>query len=104
MLEFVQGNTAPSIQAALTYDDGSGPVDLTSASVKFLMRRPEDRRFTVNAAANIVGNPTLGNVSYSWAPNDLNVAGQYETSWQVTFLGGRIQSNAAPNLISVRRQ
>ncbi len=104
-LTFVQGDTAPSIQATLMLDDGSGPLDLTSATgVKFQMRRPNDRQWTVNAAASIVGDHKNGQVSYSWGPNDLNSWGDYQCQWEVSWTGGRIQTNAVPNLISVRRQ
>ena len=100
----VQGNTAPDITAILNYDDGSGPVDLTDATVKFQMRRTLDRRFTVNADADIIGDPLNGEVSYSWGANDLLVPGAYVTQWEVTFPGGRKQTNAVANLVEVRRQ
>lgn len=102
---FVQGNTKPDITAILhAEDDDTAVVDLTGATVKFQMRRQDDRRFTVNAAASIVGSPTLGAVSYSWAANDLAVAGTYESQWEITFGDGKIQTTSHYNLIEVRRQ
>ena len=100
----VSTNTAPDINAVLPYDDGSGPVDLTSATVKFQMRRTSDKRFTVNAAASVIGSPTNGQVRYSWGPNDLNIPGLYQSQWEVVFPGGRRQTSTPPNLIEVRAQ
>jgi hypothetical protein len=51
-LTFVQGDTAPDITAVIhEEDDETAVVDLTSASVRFQMRKVDDRRYRVNAAA-----------------------------------------------------
>jgi len=97
-----QGDTAPDLKATLSYSDGD-PVDLTGASVRFQMRRPDDRRYTVNGEATIE-DENLGKVSYSWGPNDLAFTGEFQGQWEVTFPDSRVQTSDPPNTITVRRQ
>lgn len=103
-LTFVQGDTAPDITAQIhEEDDPLVAVNLTNASVKFQMRKTDDRRFTVNAGATIT-DAANGLVRYSWGPNDLATPGEYMIQWEVTYLGGRIQTTAPIETITVRRQ
>lgn len=103
-LTFVQGDTAPDITAVLhDVDDVDAPLDLTGATVKFQMRKPDDKRFTIDAAADVL-DELAGEVGYTWSTNDLAVPGDYETQWEVTFADLRKQTNPTPNLITVRRK
>jgi hypothetical protein len=103
-LPFVQGDTGPDIEATLhDLDDSSVVFNLTGATVKFQMRKPDDRRFTVNAMADVIV-ATAGQVSYTWGPNDLATPGTYDVQWEVTFSSGQIQTTAYPTEIIVRRQ
>lgn len=103
-LTFVQGDTAPDITAQIhEEDDPLVPVNLTNCSVKFQMRKSDDKRFTVNAAATIV-DAANGFVRYQWGPNDLGTTGEYVIQWEVTYQGGRIQTTAPVETITVRRQ
>ena len=96
-LTFVQGDTAPDLTSQIhEEDDPTVPVDLTDAAVKFQMRKADDRRFTVNAAASIT-DAINGYVSYSWGPNDLATPGEYVIQWEVTYSGGRIQTTRPAN-------
>ena len=102
---FVQGNTAPDIVAQL-HDELTPTIPLNLAGalgVRFQMRKPDDGRFTVDAAATVT-NPSQGLVSYSWAADDLNIDGEYDVQWQVTFADGKKQTVAKANRILVRRQ
>lgn len=101
-LEFVQGDTAPAITATIALKSDLSPVDLTGASVRFQMRKPDDRRFTVNAVATIV-TAAAGAVRYAWATNDLTVPGEYVVQWEVTYPDTRIQTTSQETVI-VRRQ
>ena len=87
-----RGDTSPAITGTLTYSDGSA-VNLTGASVRFVMRSQAGSSPKVSAAATIV-SPTAGTVSYSWntAGQDTNVAGEYDCEWIVTFSGGAVQT------------
>jgi hypothetical protein len=103
-LTFVQGDTAPAIRSTLhALDDPSTPVDLTGSTVRFQMRKADDRRFTVNNEGDIVDEED-GTVTYLWGPNDLSVAGDYVIQWEVTFPDARIQTTATTETITVRRQ
>jgi hypothetical protein len=102
---FVQGNTAPDIVAQL-HDEkiATKVLNLTTAtSVRFQMRKPDDTIFTVDAEADIT-NASQGLVSYSWAADDLNVDGQYDTQWEVHWGDGKMQTVAKTNRILVRRR
>lgn len=102
---FVQGNTSPAIVAQLVQEsDPTTPINLTGASVRFQMRKPDDIRFTVDKPAEIIGSPANGNVSYLWGANDLANPGEYDAQWEITFGDGRIQTQARPNRILVRRR
>jgi hypothetical protein len=104
-LTFVQGDTAPDITAIIHEEDApTSIIDLTGCSVKFQMRRQDDRRYQVNAAASIVGDPASGAVSYSWGANDLSIPGTFYVQWEVTYPGGRIQTTSPEVTITVRRQ
>ena len=103
-LTFVQGDTAPDITAIIhEEDDPTSVIDLTDATVRFQMRRADDRRYQVNAAAEVL-DEAAGSVSYSWGANDLSVAGTYVVQWEVTYLGGRVQTTSPEVTITVRRQ
>lgn len=99
---FVQGDTAPPIRSQIRKEDDT-PKDLTGVTVKFQMRKSDDKRYTVDAAAS-VDDADEGRVSYSWAPNDLAVPGDYICQWELTFGDGRVQTTEPPNEITVRRQ
>lgn len=104
--EFVQGDTAPDIDYQLKYSSGENagePVDLTDSTVAFQMRKPDDRRYTVNAAAEII-DEVDGRVRYTWGDNDLSVSGAYQGQFEITFPDGKIQTIKTPISIEVRRQ
>jgi len=104
-LELTQGDTAPDIQYKL-HEAGNpnAPLDLTGATVAFQMRKPDDRRYTVNAQATVDADPTTGLVTYEWGPNDLAVPGEYQGQFEVTYQDGKIQTTKTPFTIEVRRQ
>ena len=103
-LTFVQGDTGPDITAIIHEEgDVAAVVDLTNAAVRFQMRKPDDRRYRVNAAASIT-DATGGAVSYSWGANDLAQSGTFIVQWEVTYPGGRVQTTVQEVEITVRRQ
>lgn len=104
MLVFVTGDTAPDLHGTIhDASDPTTPVDLTDATVRLQMRKSDDRRFTVNAEAEVL-DAEAGKVRYRWAANDLANQGEYLVQWEVTYPDARIQTTAVPNTIQVRRQ
>lgn len=99
-LAFVLGDTAPSIFGVLTNADAS-PFDLTDATVTFQMRRASDRRFKVSAAADIVGDPTDGEVRYDWQVGDLDTADDYVCHWLVIFIDDSVEHSYPANTLTV---
>lgn len=103
-LTFVQGDTEPPLEGFLFLEaDQETPIDLTGCTVNFQMRKPDDRRFTVNAEADVV-EATAGTVRYEWGTNDLAVPGDYLVQWEITYTDGGIQTQATPSTLTVRRQ
>lgn len=102
-LKLVQGNTAPDLTSVLhDREDSSLVLDLTGCTVRFQMRKTDDRRFTVNNAASIV-DEDAGLVRYQWGPNDLAVSGEYEIQWEVTYPDAKKQTTADTEPLTVRR-
>lgn len=100
----VQGDTGPSINGTLKVTRTQNPLDLTNADVvRFQMRQDNDRRYTVDEAADVV-DPDAGTVRYDWQEGDLAVAGDYICQWEITWSDGTIQTTEPPNTITVRRQ
>lgn len=105
--QWVTGDTKPDINARIPVLDQDGVatgsyVDLTGATVKFQMRRPDDKTYTVDAAASIV-SAVGGQVRYAWAANDLNNPGIFDTQWEITYVDSSVQTTRVAQ-ICVRRQ
>jgi hypothetical protein len=107
-MEWVTGDTKPDIAARLPLLDADGEetggyANLSTAlGVRFQMRRPDDKRFTVNAAATVSDAPN-GGVRYTWGANDLSVPGDYYVQWEVTWIDGSKQTSKVAE-ITIRRQ
>jgi len=78
-----QGDTRPAIKAQL-YNDSS-EVDLTGATVRFIMGGVVDAAATVTSALT-------GAVQYQWETADTVDAGSFEGEFEVTFSDGRIET------------
>jgi hypothetical protein len=82
---FVQGDTAPPVIGQILKADGTARDLGDVAEVRFQLRRADDRRYQVDAVAEVTDAPN-GWVRYQWAPTDLSVAGgDYIGQWQLTY-------------------
>jgi hypothetical protein len=98
-LDFVAGDNQPSLFGTLTI--GGVVVDLTSAtSVDFQMRLAMDRRFLVDAPADII-TAAEGTVRYDWADGDLATPGDCVGRWQINWSDGSTQHSDPVNGITV---
>lgn len=94
------GDTAPDVTDTLreVKSNGSvGPIDLTSATVRFRMRSQFGSTVLIDNAAAIVGSPLLGQVRYDWLLADTTTAidsspGPYQAWWVLNYGGGTVIS------------
>lgn len=103
-VRLVQNDTRPTLSATLRRHSDDEPIDLTAAdSVRFQMRKQDDRAYTVDAEAEI-DVAADGTVHYDWAPNDLAVPGLYDCQWEIHWDDDTVLTTDPPNTIEVRRQ
>jgi hypothetical protein len=79
-----QGDSAPSLTDTLTYSTGDA-VDLTGATVKFVMRSMTSARPMTLTGAVSVPTPMAGHVQYTPSTDDTASAGMFMANWVVTF-------------------
>ena len=79
------GSRLTDLQVALVDDDGDA-VDLTSKTVKFYMY-DEEGTVIVSDGTCTITSTTGGLVSYSWAADDVDTAGEYWGYFRVYVTG-----------------
>lgn len=87
-------DTSPTIQVQLK-DSAGNPVDVTGATVKFIMKGTGAGSPKVNAAGALV-TPASGIVSYTPVGTDTDTSGTYNVEWEITFSGGAKQTFPDP--------
>jgi hypothetical protein len=103
-IQLVQGDTKPDLLATLKDSISGDAIDLSDVdNVRFQMREADDRRYTVNATADIPDAPN-GKVSYSWGADDLSRPGTYMAQWELHYDDMTVQTTDPPCTIIVRRQ
>jgi len=96
-----QNDTGKPIEGILRDGFGS-PIDVTGATVLFLMRLAPAGAVKISAGAmGAVGSATNGRVKYSFAPGDVDTAGTYEAEVQATFANGLVRTFPEENYITV---
>jgi hypothetical protein len=93
------GDVGSSVTEQLLDGEGVG-VNLTSATVRFIMRAPGAAEPIVAEEAELVVAAT-GEVKYTWAEGDLDAAGYYIAEWEVTYSNDAVETFPADGYISV---
>ncbi len=96
VLQWWVGDTTPGITT-------SGVGNLSGYTAEFKMRTVGATALLISAAADVVGPPADGNLSYTWQPTDLDTVGIYLAWWDITLTADstRIRS-VNEQLIEVR--
>lgn len=89
MISIYKGNTGPSLTSTISFNGVAA--DLSTSTVKFMMRPEGSTTNKVNATATIVAPATAGNVRYDWSASDTDTVGDYLFWWRVTSLAGAVQ-------------
>jgi len=87
-----RNDTAASFQVALR-DSAGDAVDLTGASVQFIMSKGSTAK--VSAPATIV-DAAAGEVRYDWVAGDTDEGGYFRAEWEVTDASNRVQTFPNP--------
>jgi len=82
-----QGDTGVTFTDTLTA--GGSPVDLTGATVKFLLKNRHTGTLQIDGAATIV-SAINGQVSYQPTADDVAIAGVFLREWEITLPSGKI--------------
>lgn len=87
-LTISQNGTSPALAETITDQNGNA-LNLTGATVTFIMRQLSSSTPTVNAAATVV-SPSAGTVQYNWATTDTATPGIYMAQFHCVLSGGAI--------------
>ena len=85
-----QNDTSPSMLATLQ-DAGGDVINLTSADVRFHMRKISSGAVVVDNAASVV-TADQGLVRYDWQSDDTASIGSYLAEFEVTYGDGTVET------------
>lgn len=94
------GDTAPVVRATLL-DELGDPVDLTGATVKFVMATSTLPRTVAVDSAATLADPVSGVVEYAWAAGDTETPGAFLAEFEVVFADARIQTFPTEGYVEV---
>jgi hypothetical protein len=86
-----QNDTRPELDIFLR-DDKDRSINITGATVKFSMRNASTNVVKISLAAVTTVSSTSGRVKYSFTASDTDTAGNFDGEFQVTFVGGQIET------------
>lgn len=92
-------DTAPALVAILK-DATGGIVDLTAASVKFIMTH-KTTGDVIEGDADVLDD-TGGKVSYQWATGDTEVVGGYKAEFEVAWGDGTFETFPNSSYINIK--
>ena len=73
-------------------DDKDRTINVTGAMVKFNMRNASDNSVKVNLGSVTTVSSTAGRVKYSFSSADTDTSGNFDGEFQVTFVGGQVET------------
>jgi hypothetical protein len=85
------GDTAPAATATLKDSDGN-PVNLTDATVRFLLRDAISGIVVLEGDADLGDDETDGTVAYPWVEGDTDTPGVLRGEFEATFDDGSVES------------
>ena len=95
-----QNDTRPELDVFLR-DDKDSTINVTGATVKFNMRNASDNTVKVNNGSVTTVSSTSGRVKYSFSASDTDTAGNFDGEFQVTFVGGQVETFPNDGFIKV---
>lgn len=85
-----QNDTSPGIEAILK-DSDNNPINLTGASLRFIMAKYNSTELKVDASATIV-TAAEGLIKYDWIIGDTDESGTFKAEFEVTYNDGTIET------------
>lgn len=85
-----QNDTGPVITASLK-DADYAAIDLTGATVRFLMRAVGSTSAKVDQSATVT-DEAGGLVKYEWQSGDTDTVGQFQAEFEVTYATNRVET------------
>lgn len=96
------GDTAPVVRATLL-DENGDPVNLTGATVKFVMASTTTPRTVHIDEVAVLADAANGAVEYPWAVGDTALpAGEYVAEFEVVFADSRVQTFPTDGFVDVQ--
>jgi len=95
-----QNDTRPELDVFLR-DDKDRTINVTGATVKFNMRNASDNTVKVNNGSVTTVSSTSGRVKYSFSASDTDTAGNFDGEFEVTFVGGQVETFPNDGFIKV---
>jgi len=86
-----QNDTRPELDIFLR-DDKDRSINITGATVKFSMRNAATNVVKISLGSVTTVSSTAGRVKYSFTASDTDTAGNFDGEFQVTFVGGQVET------------
>lgn len=85
-----KGDTAPNIPITCTRNGAA--IDLTGATVNFIISDPDGNRTNTGHTACSVVSAAAGTCTYDLATGDVDVAGTHRGDTEITYAGGEVET------------
>lgn len=104
VIKLVQGDTRPALIVTLRDTDDSGdPINISGATVRLLFREYDALALTDSIVGSII-DPLNGLVKFNWNTDTLDIPGDYEGEFEVTYSDGTIHTTFDKVYFYIREQ